>query len=132
MPSPPYLTPQSSNIHPTSSGFSFSVVFVCTSHSPHVFVGAVALLTPLATTAQHVPSQESCEREEAPLKGQQHGFAGKGELESPPILGSRISTSTPCPESTIVASRLSPMGYHVGGKPVSSRYHLGIAPHQVR
>ena len=86
MPSPPYLTPQSSNIHPTSSGFSFSVVFVCTSHSPHVFVGAVALLTPLATTAQHVPSQESCEREEAPLKGQQHGFAGKG--------GARVTTNT--------------------------------------
>ena len=30
-PSPPYRTPQTTNIHPTSPGFSFSVVFVCTS-----------------------------------------------------------------------------------------------------
>ena len=51
-PSPPSLTPQGSNSHPTSSGFSISVVFVCTSHSLHVFVGTVALLTTSATNGQ--------------------------------------------------------------------------------
>ena len=56
-PSPPYLTPQSFNTCPTSSGFSFSVVFVCASHSPHVVVGAVALVTFSATTAHAACAQ---------------------------------------------------------------------------
>ena len=60
-PSPLYPIPSSSTL-PTSSGSSSSsIVSVCTSHSLHVLVGAVALLTPLATTAQHVLSQESAE-----------------------------------------------------------------------
>ena len=44
-----------------------------------------------ATTAQHVLSQQSYEPEEALWKGQQHGFAGKEELESPQIHGPRIT-----------------------------------------
>ena len=64
-PSPPSLTPQGSNSHPTSSGFSISVVFVCTSHSLHVFVGTVALLTTSATNGQW-SMVNACTPEETP------------------------------------------------------------------
>ena len=93
-----------SNILPTSSGSSSSsVISVCTSRSLHVLVGAVALSTPLATTAQHVLSQESYEPKEAPLKGQQHASAEKGGPESPQTPGSQTSTYRTCPGSTTVA-----------------------------
>ena len=96
-PSPRYPTLPNSSTLPTSSGSPSSVVSVCTSHSLHVLVGAVALLTPLATTAQHVLSQESYEPEEAPLKGQQHASAEKGEPESPQTPDSQTSTYRTCP-----------------------------------
>ena len=93
----------SSSTLPTSSGSSSSVVSVCTSHSLHVPVGAVALLTPLATTAQHVLSQESYEPEEAPWKGQQHASAENGEPESPQTPDLQTATSRTCPGPTTVA-----------------------------
>ena len=77
VPSPPFLILQSSSTLPIFFGSSSSVVSVCTSHSQHVLVGAVALLTLLATTARHVLSQESYDPEEAPSKGQQHASAEK-------------------------------------------------------
>ena len=55
---------------------------------------------------------------------------GKGSSTN--IVALRISTSTPCLGSTTVASRRSRMGCQCGGKPASSGYHPGIAPHQVR
>ena len=47
-PSPPFLILQSLSTLPIFFGSSSSVVSVCTSHSQHVLVGAVALLTLLA------------------------------------------------------------------------------------
>ena len=60
-PSQPSLMALSSHIRPTCSEFCCSVVFDFPSRCLCVTAGAVALLTPLATTAQHVPHQELCE-----------------------------------------------------------------------
>ena len=81
-PSPPSLTLQSLSTLPIFFGSSSSVVSACTSHSQHVLVGAVVLLTLLATTVRHVLSQESYDPEEAPSKGQQHASAEKEGPES--------------------------------------------------
>ena len=56
-PSPPSLPARSSHTHPTCSAFFCSVVCVSPSRCLCVTAGAVALLTPLATTAQHVQHQ---------------------------------------------------------------------------
>ena len=125
-PSPPYLILQSWSTLPTFFGSSSSVVSVCTSHSQHVLVGAVALSTLLATTARHVLSQESYDAEEAPSKGQQHASAEKEGPESrwpqhpEPVVDDR--------RIEVVANGL-PMW---GGQPTSSRYNFGITAHQNR
>ena len=85
-PSPPSLTLQSLSTLPIFFGSSSSVVSACTSHSQHVLVGAVALLTLLATTVRHVLSQESYDPEAGPLERAAARICREG--------GARVTTNT--------------------------------------
>ena len=121
-PSPPYLTPQSSNTHPTSSG-----------HSLHVVVGAVALLNPrrpprnmCSVRSLTSPKRPSGRGSSTDLQGRRnsshHQYSARGSQNPPHLVSGRR------PSHRGNRQRVT----HVGGKPASSGYHPGLAPYQVR
>lgn len=117
--SPQFHIPQTRRILTTFFAFSCSAAFGFHYPLPNELVGAVAILTHLATTERPVPGRGCCEAEGYHWNRQLRGCAGKPVHVSPCTQDSATSTSLLCNASMTAPSRSSQMDSLCGTVPNS-------------